>query len=125
VHLKAKYRSYSPSALQIAYKSVVERGTSILRASILFRVPKQTLRDRVLGKIDPEFVTTGREPVLNMFEEAKIVQHIKTMANYGYGHTMQECVNIATEYAVSVGKRTRYNQLTLTWMDGFRRVGRK
>ncbi|XP_060556927.1 uncharacterized protein LOC132717474 [Ruditapes philippinarum] len=121
VHLKAKYRSYSPTALQNAYKSVVESGTPVLRASKLFGVPQQTLRDRVLGKIDPECITTGREPVLNMFEEAKIVQHIKTMANYGYGYTMQECVDIATEYAVSVGKRTRDNPLTLRWMDGFRK----
>ncbi|XP_053402820.1 uncharacterized protein LOC128558058 [Mercenaria mercenaria] len=119
--IQAKYRAYSPSALHNAYKSVVDNGAPVLRASRMYGVPQQTLRDRVLGKIDPECVTTGREPVLSMFEEAKIVKHIKTMADYGYGYTMQECTDIATEYAVSLGKKTRDNPLTLRRMDGFRK----
>lgn len=35
------------------------------------------------------------------------------MAAYSYGYTKLECVNIASEYAVHLGKRT-----TMKWMRG-------
>lgn len=119
-HVKKKYRSYSPTSLHKAYRSVVEEGVPVLRACKQFGVPQQTLRDRVLGKIEPDCVTTGRAPVLSQYEEAKLVDHIESMASYGYGYTMQEVADIATDYAVSLGKRTRENPLTLRWIEGFR-----
>ena len=48
----------------------MEENVSVRRASIQFSVPMQTLRDRVLGKVQPDTVTTGRAPVLSMDEEA-------------------------------------------------------
>lgn len=83
----------------------------------MYGLPQQTLKDRVF----PECVTRGREPVLNMYEETKIVQHTRTMASYGYAYTMQECTDISTKYAVSLGKRTRNNLLTLRLMGDFRK----
>lgn len=85
---------------------VKENQMSVKKASKIFQVPDTTLRDRVLQKVDPETAVFGKSPVLECFEEAKLVQHFKTMAAYGYGYTRQECVNIASEYAVHLGKRT-------------------
>lgn len=93
----------------------------VKRASKVYGVPVQTLRDRVLGKVEPECETTGRKPVLSMYDEAKIVEHIRTMSGYGYGYTLQEVADIASEYAVLLGLRTSDNPLTLRWMEGFRK----
>ena len=41
------------------------------------------------------------------------------MASYGYGYTRQECVNIARDYAVKIGKRTADKPFTMKWMRGF------
>ncbi len=119
LHLKTKYRCYSPTALHKAYTSVTEQGLPVQRASRMYAVPEQTLRDRVNGKINPECVTTGREPVLSMFDEAKLVDHLKTMADYGYGYTRQETADIASEYATQLGKRSKDQPLTIRWMEGF------
>ena len=73
------------------------------------------------GKVDPECVSSGRSPVLDEYEEYKIVEHVKAMADFGYGYTMQEVAEIATEYAVLLGKRTYSNPLTLKWIEGFRK----
>ena len=81
-------------------------------------MPHTTLRDRLSGKVHPDTRTTGRAPSLTLLEEAKLVDHIKTMANYSYGCTRQECVNLAHALAVQLGKRGK-EQLSLKWMRGF------
>lgn len=98
---------------------VKENQMSVKKASKIFQVPDTTLRDRVLQKVDPETAVFGKSPVLECFEEAKLVQHFKTMAAYGYGYTRQECVNIASEYAVHLGKRTMDKPFTMNWVRGF------
>lgn len=98
---------------------VKENQMSVKKASKIFQVPDTTLRDRVLQKVDPETAVFGKSPVLECFEEANLVQHFKTMAAYGYGYTRQECVNIASEYAVHLGKRTMDKPFTMKWMRGF------
>ena len=67
-YARQKDRLYSPSAMIGAYRRVMEENVSVRRASIQFSIPMQTLRDRVLGKVQPDTVTTGRAPVLSMDE---------------------------------------------------------
>ena len=102
-----------------AYRRVMEENVSVRRASIQFSVPMQTLRDRVLGKVQPDTVTTGRAPVLSMDEEARIVEHLQTVAKYGYGYTRQEVVDIASDFAVQLGKPTSSYPFTLRWFRTF------
>ena len=92
---------------------------SVLRASKMFRVPENTLRDRVLGKVDPETVTMGKLPLFDQFQEAKIVEHFKTMADLGYGYTQQECISVASQYAFQLGLRSNDKPLSMMWMKGF------
>ena len=54
-----------------------------------------------------------------MDEEAKIVHHLKSMASFGYGYTRQEVVDVATDYAVQLGKRTHDTPLTVDWFRRF------
>ena len=49
--------------------------------------------------IDPDNVVMGKLPLFTQYEEAKIVEHIKTMASFGYGYTVQECVDLASDFA--------------------------
>ncbi|XP_056017340.1 uncharacterized protein LOC130053792 [Ostrea edulis] len=127
---RKKYRLYSPTALTNAYKMVKEHKMSVKNASRMFHVPDTTLRDRVLQKLliwtkvtQVSDVAHGplviRSPVLECFEEANLVRHFKTMAAYGYGYTRQESVDIASDYAVHLGKRTMDKPFTMKWMRGF------
>lgn len=42
---------------------------AVLRASKVFNLPENTLRDRVLGKVDPDTVVMGKVPLFDQFEE--------------------------------------------------------
>lgn len=110
-----KYRCYSPTALTSAYKAVKEEKFSVRRASIQYGVPMQTLRDRVLGKIDPESISSGTKPLFSLEEEAVFVEHLKAMASLGYGYTGAEVVDMASNYAIYLGKRTKDKPLTEKW----------
>lgn len=116
---KKKYRLYSPTSLTNAYLMVKEKKMSVKKASRVFKVPDTTLRDRVLGKVDAETAVFGKAPVLDCYEEASLVAHFKTMASYGYGYSRQECVDIASDYATQLGKRTKDKPFTMKWMRGF------
>jgi len=85
-----------------------------------FNVPITTLRDRVLGKIDAECISSGRPPFLSLDDEAKIVNHLKIVATYGYGYTRSEVANVASDYAVQIGTRRPSDApLTRGWLEGF------
>ena len=112
-------KQYSPTSLTNAYFAVKEDNWSVYKASKVYRVPEQTLRDRVIGRIDIDTVTTGRNPVLSRSEEEKLVSHLQVMAKYGYGYIRQEVCGIATDCATQLGKWTKENPFTLNWFNKF------
>ena len=73
----------------------------------------------MIGRININTVTTGRIPVLSLSEEEKLVSHLQAMAKYGYGYIRQEVCDIATDYAIQLGKRTKENPFTLNWFNKF------
>ena len=115
----AKYRQYPPSLLIEAYIAVKEKSISVNKASRMYQVPAQPLRDRVLGKIHIDTVTTDRAPVLSLEEDANLISHLKEVANLGYGYTRQEVVDIASDYAFALGVRPKDKPLTLNWFVKF------
>lgn len=117
--IRRKNRLYSPTALTNAYMHIKEHGTSVRKASKLYGVPESTLRDRTLGLVHIDTLSAGGQPLFDEYEEANLVSHFKTMAGYGHGYTRQECVDIATDYAVQLGRRTQDRPLTMKWMRGF------
>ena len=74
--------------------------------STQYGVPPNTLRDRVKGRIDPETLHTGPQPLFSQEEEVKLSNHMKSMADLGYGFTISEVVAKASDYAVFLKKRT-------------------
>jgi hypothetical protein len=91
---------------------------SVCKAAKHFCVPEQTLRDRVKGKVTIDCVASGTAPILSEYEEAKVV---KIVANLGYGCTRQEVCDIASDYAVKLGKRQSDTPLTLNWFRRFKK----
>ena len=114
-----KYRLYSLRKIVNAFRLVKEENLPVRKASVICNVPDTTLRDGVLGKVNAETAVFGKITVLDCFEEATLVKHFKTMASYGYGYSRQECVDIASDYAIHLGKRSVDKPFTIKWMHGF------
>ena len=66
-----------------AYLAVKEEHLSIRRAAKSYGVPFQTLRDRVSGDVDPDCYGMGKQPLLLVEGETKLVGHLKEMASLG------------------------------------------
>jgi hypothetical protein len=49
----------------------------------------------------------GVPSLFSQEEESFLVEHVKTMAEIGYGLTRAEVVNLATDYAVSLHLREK------------------
>jgi hypothetical protein len=121
-HLKRrvqKNRLYSPTALINAYMLVNDAGFSVRKAAACCNVPESTLRDRTLGHVNIDTVAAGMTPLFVIDEEVLLVNHFKKMADFGYGYTRQECVDIASDYAIQIGKRSKDKPLTIKWFRGF------
>ena len=81
---KLTYRCYSPSAMTNAYRAVMGDHVPVKRAAITYQVPQTTLRQRVLGRVDPETTSSGPSPELSQEEEAIFVELLKSMAVLEY-----------------------------------------
>ena len=75
-----KYGSYLLTTLTNAYLAVKEGASSVRKASKQFCIAMQTLRDRTSGRIDPDYVTTGRPSMFSSEEEVKLVEHLKAVS---------------------------------------------
>ncbi|KAH3892736.1 hypothetical protein DPMN_016863 [Dreissena polymorpha] len=96
---------YDPEDLTEAYQAVVEDGISLERAAKMFAVPITTLKDRVKGRVDIDTLRSGLHTLFTLEQEAFLASHLQTMAEVGYGYSRQETINLASDYAVHVGKR--------------------
>ena len=70
-----------------------------------FGVPLSTLRDRVDGRVHIDCCQAGVPSLFSQEEESFLVEHVKTMAEIGYGLTRAKVVNLETDYAVSLHLR--------------------
>jgi hypothetical protein len=77
-------------------------------------VSKTTLIDRFILT-----VTTGAPTLFSQEQEAMLARHVKTMAEVGYGYSRQETINLASDFAVSLGLRDRNRSLTDRWLYQF------
>ena len=94
----------------------MEDKVPVYRAAKLYGVPLTTLRDRVDNRISMDTTSSGPAPVLNQLEEAKLVEHIKEMAYVGYGYTRAEILNMATDYAIHLGKQGKNGKVfSMNW----------
>ena len=102
-----------------AYQSVKENGMAVYKAAKMHRVLVTTLRDRVDNKISIDVIKSGPDPVLNLEEEARLVAHLRELTEVGYGYACSEVINLASDYAVHLGKRARDKPFSTKWFYNF------
>lgn len=96
-----------------------EKNIPIQTAADMCGVPESTLRDRVKGKIQPTIVKSGPQPVLGLDEEGRLVEYLKQMCSFGYSFSRTDIINIATDFAIIMGKREPCDALTHQWYYKF------
>ena len=116
---KIKYRCYSPTSMQNAIQEVRETGAPIKTTAREYGIPEASLRHKLSGRVDSEATRSGPSPLLSQEEEAHFVEHLKFMALCGYGYSPSEVVNMASEYAVCLKKRTTDHPLSFQWYTSF------
>ena len=121
-----KRRQYNPQLIAAAYRDVTEKGVSVYKAARMYGIPESTLRDRTLG-IQPVVVNTedmprpGPAATFSRDEEIQLVDHLAYMANIGYGYSRQEFLALATDFAISLGKKTDSDPIfAASWYTGFK-----
>ncbi|XP_045178261.1 jerky protein homolog-like isoform X2 [Mercenaria mercenaria] len=123
---KQSKRLYNTDLLWKAYRDVKDKGVSVYRAARVYGVPESTLRDRTLGlqpavesKVD--LPRSGASAVFTREQEKQLVDHVSYMTGIGYGYTRHDFLNLATDFAVSLGIRSVSDaQLTHSWFTGFK-----
>ena len=115
---RGSYHQYDHTALDNAYVAVKDDGMSVHGAAKRFQVPLTTLRNRVDGRIHID-TFHGGIPLFDQEQESGIVEHVKTMSEIGYGYTRAELVDLASDYAFSLGLREKGNELTMKWYYNF------
>ena len=100
---------------------VKQDGCSIYKASKLCGVPKQTIGDRLCGRVPEDCTTMGQPALFNREDEEKIVHHVIKMAKFGYGYTRSQLLYLATDMADFGKKRKSPKPLTDRWLYGFLR----
>ena len=119
-----KYRHYTQEQLDKAYM-LWQGGMTVYKAAKLSGVPRQTLRDRTCGYVDPHKFKSGPDTLFDDAQEKALSANIMLMASYGYGYSRQEVLNVALDTAVHLGLRKKVNKfgktasLSKNWLDGF------
>ena len=76
------------------------REDIVYKAAITYRVPEQTLRDRIRGFIKPERRSSGLIHFWMLLRKNLCVH----MAMYGYGYSNRELQELATDTAIYLSK---------------------
>ena len=100
--------------------SLWKSGTTIYKAAKLTGVPKNTLRDRTAGLIDPKCHRSGFAPLFSVEEESELVAHVKETSHLGYGYTRKQFVNLISDTAVLLKKRSlEQKPVSQKWITKF------
>ena len=88
------------------------------RAARLFNIPAQTLRDRVLGKVDIKS-SWGKSFLFTSNEEESLVDYLEDLAKVCYGLNRSQLNVLATELAIKLGKLHQGKCLSDKWHYAF------
>jgi len=101
-----------------AYKDVIENKTPVDKAADRHGVPRQTLRDRVLGRVKISS-KWGKDSLFSHEEEELLVNHLEGLAQVGYGLNRAQLNVLASDLAIKLGRRAPETSLSDTWYYGF------
>jgi len=91
--------------LIVAAIDAVKGGENILRAAKQFGEPRQTLGDRVSGKV-VHGTKPGQKPFLTSVEENELSTFLVDVAKAGYGKTRKQIMGMAESVARDRGRMT-------------------
>ena len=118
VPVKKRRLQYDRANLSRSYEAT-QSGMSVCKAARLYNVLESTLRDRTRGNVAID-AKNGTGTLLSTEEEEKLVEHIKYMADIGYGYNKSSIQYMARDYAVSLGKSVQpSDSLSNCWFYGF------
>ena len=89
-----KRKEWSNESMLLAMQAVKNGSTSITRAAKLHGVPRQTLQDRVSGRVQ-HGVRPGPKPYLSSTEENDLAGFLVDASKVGYGKSRQQVKAIA------------------------------
>ena len=98
----------------IAALEAVKNGTPVLRAALMYKIPRQTLYDRVSGRVK-HGTLPGPKPYLSKREESELAEFIVSVAEKGYGKTRQQIKGIAENCAHEKGVLSKERKITDGW----------
>ena len=68
------------------------------------------------GRVDIDVIKSGPRPLFNLEPESLLCNHLSTMAEVGFGYSRQETLNLATDYAIHLGLKSKENPSSLPWL---------
>ena len=104
--------------MMAAYKAVKENHMKVDRVAMTFGVLKQTLRDRVLNKVNVN-AKWGKDSLFALDEEELLVNHLESLAQVGYVVNRAQVNVLAIELAVKLGRRNSNVKLSNGWYYNF------
>ena len=102
----------------VAAIDAVKGGESVLHAAKQFGVPRQTLCDRVSGKV-VHGTNPGPKPFLTSVEEKELSNFIVDVAKAGYGKTRKQIMGLADSVAQDKRRMTGQKKITDGWFRRF------
>ena len=99
-------RNTDYDAIRNAYYAVKNGEMLLATAARLYGVCDRTVARRLRDKVPLNVEGPGPSPLLSEEEELKLADHISKLTSYGYCLNIQEVIALASDYAVSLGKRT-------------------
>jgi hypothetical protein len=113
-----RLKQYNKEMMLKAFDEVKNNKTPVDKAARLFGVPAQTLRDRVLGKVDIKS-SWGKTSLFTSNEEESLVNYLEDLAKVGYGLNRSQLNVLATEMAIKLGKLNQGKSLSDKWYYAF------
>lgn len=115
---RGKYAQYSAEDFNKAISDVKNKLLSANKAAIVYKVPKQTILDRIKN---PEVKKRGKETVLTTDEETKLSEWIIKCSEMGYPGARLDLQDAAGEIKSSsrIIKKNQKEMPTSGWTDVF------
>ena len=109
------YKNWTEENMEKALRAVVIHKSSIRRAALDYSVPKSTLGDRVLGRVQPGS-RSGPERLLSDTEEVELVAFVRRCSAIGYPKTRKDMIELVQRIAESRGVD---RQISNGWWEKF------
>lgn len=111
---------YTPETLQKALSEINNGTMTVYKASKIYKVPRQTLYDKVNDKYKKQN-RTGAPTVLSQKEEALIVDWVIMMAQIGFPVTKDILVQSVRKLVAELGRANKFKEgyPGRHWFEGF------